>query len=124
MTELKHFVGETLKQIMDGVLAGQEHAAQVGALVNPRHITPDSDRATGYSESHSGRRVQLIDFDVALTTVESDKAKAGVGIFVAAVGLGTQGETSGSTSSSSRIKFSVPLCLPVQARTQGERSGT
>ena len=58
------------------------------------------------------KELHPIEFDVAVTTTEGTETKGGIGVFVVAVGLGSQGKSDATNSSSSRIKFSVPIFLP------------
>ena len=98
--ELRDFVAETLKQIIDGVKLAQEHAKDAGAAINP--------------PSPAHRAPQFIEFDVAVTTTEGDQIKGGAGVFVGPVGLGTQAQSEATSSAVNRIKFSIPLLLPCQ----------
>jgi len=111
--KLQEFVGETLKEIIAGVIEAQEYAAGQNAGVNPRskHIgEPRSIRI----DDRTREALQNVEFDVAVTSTEGSETKAGAGIFVAAIGLGAQGRTDISSSTVSRIKFSVPVALPMQ----------
>jgi len=56
----------------------------------------------------------MVEFDVALTTVEGGQAKSGIGVFVGPVGVGTQAQIDAQNSVVNRIRFSVPVLLPQQ----------
>ncbi len=109
--ELDEFVAEVLKQIVAGVKKAQDDVAGCGAKVNPS--MPSSTGHSGPWDSDTGTGVQLVDFDVALTTSEGTRTKGGVGILIAGIGLGSQGQSESGISSVSRIRFSVPLLLPI-----------
>lgn len=116
MIKLEDFVAETLKQIIMGVKAAQEYAAENGAKVSPANLCL-SHCAQGdvrLMEENTCRIAQEIDFDIAVTTTEGTETKGGVGIFVGPVALGTQGKSDAQNSSISRIKFQVPILLPNQ----------
>jgi len=103
--ELQDFIGETLKQIISGVKNAQESAIELGAKVNPR----------------GGSTVEMrnIHFDVAVSTSEGTETKGGIGVFVNPVGsVGSQDQSDVANSSMSRIKFSVPVKLPVQPKAK------
>ena len=110
--KLEDFVGETLKQIIGGVKNAQEKAKDVKATISPdSHLNYDKKDCLFYA----GRLVEHVDFDVAVTCTEQKEAKGGFGIFVAALGAGAQGKTATSSSTITRIKFSVPVVFPDQA---------
>jgi hypothetical protein len=116
MVQLKDFVSETLKQVIEGILAAQVFAKEKGALVNPRGLvplTPDSDKYI-VDSGEQAAIPQFIEFDVAVSASESGEAKAGVGIFAGAIGVGTQAKLEGANSSTNRIRFSVPVQFPRQ----------
>jgi hypothetical protein len=62
-------------------------------------------------------KVDQVDFDVAVTAVEGKGTKGGIGVFVGAVGLGSLGESNVSSSTVSRIRFSVRVRLPADAES-------
>jgi hypothetical protein len=110
--KLKDFVAETLKEIVDGVVEAQEYYKAKGGSVNSSSITFRTDQGLQMWDSENGQPVQQIEFDVAVTTTEGKETKGGIGVFVGPVGLGSQGKSDATNSSSSRIKFSVPILLP------------
>lgn len=110
--KLKDFVAETLKEIVDGVVEAQAHYAEKGGCVNSKELTFRTDQGIQMWNRSTGQPAQMIDFDVAVTTIEGTETKGGIGVFVGPVGLGSQGKTDASNTSSSRIKFAVPIFLP------------
>jgi small neutral amino acid transporter SnatA (MarC family) len=56
---------------------------------------------------------------VAVTATDGTKTKGGIGVFVGAVGLGSQGQSEELKQSMSKIKFTVPLALPISQEQQG-----
>jgi len=112
--ELKTFVAETLKQLIDGVKASQEYAQKEGAVINPSERLRFSDNNKYAISGTTGLQAQIIDFDIAVSVQESDQYKGGIGIFVGPVGIGTQGHAEFVDRSVNRIKFSLPVFLPVQ----------
>jgi hypothetical protein len=51
----------------------------------------------------------MVEFNVAITIKNSTETKGGVGIFIGAIGLGSQGKSEEGNSTLSTIKFSVPV---------------
>lgn len=113
--ELKDFISETLKQIMEGVKGAQEKASEMGGAINPRGLLDVN--SVGVVISRLDEVTQLIQFDVVVTTNDTDKAKGGVGVFVGEVGIGVRGETETQSTAVNRIQFSIPVYLPTQKIT-------
>jgi len=110
--KLKDFVAETLREIIDGVVEAQEHYKTKGGSVNSGNITFRTDQGLQMWDKKTGQPVQMVDFDVAVTTVEGSSTKGGIGVFVGPVGLGSQGKSDASSTSESKIRFQVPVLLP------------
>ncbi|HEY3040639.1 MAG TPA: hypothetical protein VGJ66_18010 [Pyrinomonadaceae bacterium] len=98
--ELRDFVAETIKQVIDGVVTAQQYATSKKAVVNPR-------------TSRHGEPVQSIAFDVAVTAGKGAKTQGGIAVFTGVLGLGSKGQSEKTSESVNRIQFSVPLALPV-----------
>lgn len=110
--KLQDFVAETLKEIINGVAEAQVHYAEKGGSVNSRDLRFRNMEGFQMYDVETGQPAQMIEFDVAVTTVEGTETKGGIGVFVGPVGLGSQGRSDASNTSSSRIRFSVPIFLP------------
>lgn len=122
--ELREFVKTALTEIMNGV-----KDAQLGAK-NPSEgqVTPSVlqqgtssgvlNVPTGCLLSAQKQFIQSVKFDVAVTIEQGTETKGGIGIFMGAVGLGSQGESTTSQTSVSRIKFEVPVSFPFQDSKQ------
>ena len=109
--DLKEFVATTLVQIIEGVADAQKVAEEMGAVINPRARATASSVTTG-----QGQAIHLVEFDVALTSIEGRTTSGGGGITVAFVRAGGEKETSATEASVSRVKFSVPVALPGDRR--------
>ncbi len=115
--ELKDFVRDTLTQLIDGVREAQKEAAEKGAFVAPdagRGVRSDSKPHPGYTVLNTGDLLTFVEFDVALTASDSKATKGGIGVLFGVVNLGSQGQSSSGSASLSRIKFQIPVVLPVQ----------
>ena len=112
--KLQEFIRETIKEYIAGVKEAQEYAAAHGAKVHPPSKKAGQQETFRMVDPTTWQLLQNVEFDVAVTSTEGSEAKATAGIFVAAIGLGAQGKTDMSSSTVSRIKFSVPVALPIQ----------
>ena len=114
--ELKDFVAETLKQIVEGIILSQDFAKDKNAEIVPDgiyNVTSDSVKGTGILGLGEGY-VNIVDFDIAVTASESAQTKSGIGVFITVIGSGVQGQNDASSSTLSRIKFVVPVLFPRQ----------
>ena len=97
--ELQEFVKETLLQITKGVKEAQEEARSYGGVVNPRLVQDATN----------------VEFEVGLTESSEDKTKKGIGVLLGGLKGGIDGSDSRTTSSVTKIRFTVPLVLPTDA---------
>ena len=112
--DLKDFIIETIASIVEASKELSEKYRPTGAVVNPPASSNNPNDPTFAEDNrlYSNRRVQNVEFDVAVTTASSTSGggKAGLKIWVA------EGSAEGAHSRSdervSRIRFSVPLSLP------------
>jgi hypothetical protein len=111
--DLKEFVTQTLTQIAAGVREAQVPAKALGAEVNPHLMTNWPEAAKLGFLNASGRFAPIVQFDVALTVSEGTGTKGGIGILAGAINLGSSGQSQNEQSVVSRVKFSVPLALPL-----------
>lgn len=110
--KLKDFTAETLKEIIDGVIEAQKYYSEKGGAVGSRMYA--FEKKDVIKDLDTGRPAHFVDFDVAVTTNEGTETKGGIGVFVGPIGVGSQGQTDKANSSYSRIKYSIPVFLPVQ----------
>jgi hypothetical protein len=90
--DIKEFVSESLKQIVDGVVDFEKHSQQ--------------KRACNLDHQH---RNQKVTFDIAVTVVEGKEAEGKAGISVWSIGAGVTGRTESSSSIVNRIKSDIPI---------------
>ena len=113
MIELKDFIAESLKQIIQGVEEAQKFAKVHNSKINPKDIFLSGENAIVTSRDEPPKII-YIDFDIAVTTGEIKGKEGGIGIFASAIQLGIKGQSGEEKSNVSRLKFSIPLLLPVQ----------
>jgi hypothetical protein len=102
--DLKTFISETLKEIIQGVEEAQ--IKSTNSVINP-HV---EYRA----ETHN--RVQSVEFDIAVTAEKGTETKGGIVVFGGAFSLGSQGTSKASDTIVNRIKFSIPIAFQSSAR--------
>lgn len=112
--ELKEFVAETIKQLIDGVLAAQEYGRKNRARVNPMHLPVRDAHGGVHSLTFRSDIAHPVEFDVAVSTAEGTQTKGGVGIVVGPIALGSQGQSKKGNESVTRIKFTIPVVLPTE----------
>ena len=115
--DLKEFVAESLRQIMEGVTEAKEHGSNIGAEVNPFADLGSYNRYPEgvifrHMEGKGGQYAQNVSFDVAVTTIEESHTKGGAKLAVAVFSAGAGKEKDRTDSSVSRVKFTVPVFLP------------
>jgi len=100
--ELQNFITETLKQIVEGVQGAQ------------KYITTQKIEATIHPKK-SREVIETVEFDVAVTSIESNQTGVSGGIKVASVfAIGGEDKNQSSEQNISRIKFKVQIELPHQ----------
>lgn len=108
---VQEFIKTALVEIIAGVSEARDAANEYGAIVG-------SDKAYGNVKEakiitdENGRIISNVEFDIALSQIDSTDTKGGIGVFLGSVGVGSQGASHGENSSHSRIKFSVPVVFP------------
>ena len=115
--ELRDFVAESLKQVVDGIVNAQEYAKEKGAFINPKGMVHSPNIGLVVTQNLGSGYYpipQIIEFDAAVTVSEGMEAKAGIGVFAGALGLGTQAKVEDGNLSISRIKFLIPVLFPEQ----------
>ena len=108
---LQEFIKTALTEIVAGVADAREAAKTQGASVGSMKLygyTKENKILTNADE----RPVATVEFDIALAEANSKDTKGGIGVYLGAVGLGSQGASHGEASSHSRVKFSVHVVLP------------
>ena len=114
--ELKDFVSQSIQQIFEGVKQAQSQTKEMNGLIAPHKLRmsdkeiPNHQSVVGY---HHSTPIISVDFDISVTTQDSTKDKAGAGIFIAAIGLGGQVGSESMNSQLNKLRFSIPVILPI-----------
>ena len=117
--DLQTFIRETLVQVARGIEEAAEELKESGALINPENVANANQQGSVVygqivpkKDAIMRRHVQSVTFDVAIAASEGTGTKGGIGVVVGAIALGSQGQSNASSSSTSRVQFSVPVALP------------
>jgi len=115
--KLDKYVEETIKQIITGISAAKEFGDQNGAKVNPASATFNHQNATNIFCSNTGVPIQKIDFDIVVSVSEGNSSTDSPEITVGSSTISGNTQTSETTNSSTnRIKFSIPVLLPLSGK--------
>ncbi|WP_018463672.1 hypothetical protein [Segatella paludivivens] len=114
--ELKDFISETIYQIATGVKESMEKCKDLDIIVNP-NIYQQSNNELYIPEDPSRhgicRRITPIEIDVSVAISNSSENSAGGKIGISVFGVGGNIKDTDNTMNTNRIKFSVPVSLPV-----------
>lgn len=117
--QLKDFISETLSQLIGGVVEAQEKAQASGGRVSP-HVRNPSDSKSLYGRTNDQLPVIFVDFDISVEAQETTGTKGGIGVVTGMFNLGSAGESKENRQSMNKIKFSIPVALPLQPYKEDE----
>lgn len=109
--ELSEFVKETLLQLIDGVRNAQSASEDTDAVINPRTLF-NAEKLPTVTVRGERRLVQLVEFEVGLTSADLQSSKKGIGVMLGGLGVGGDAERSGTRSTVTHIRFNIPIVLP------------
>jgi hypothetical protein len=116
--DLKAFVSQSIIDIIDGIVEAQEYAnSKGGEIITQPSFNSAKLPPTGFliiNQPLGGSCLSnLIDFDIAVTAEEKLKTDSNASAsFIKVVGATIHGQTDISSSTISRIKFSIPILFP------------
>jgi len=111
--QLKDFISETLSQLIDGVVEAQAKVQASGGRVSP-HVRTPNDPKSLYGRTNDQLPVIFVDFDISVEAQETKGTKGGIGVVTGMFNLGSGGESRENRQSMNKIKFSIPVALPLQ----------
>ena len=117
--ELKEFVRETLLEISTGVADAQEE--QKGALISPRVRNQEgASPKLALAEDGAGRGIRggrildYVEFDIAVTIDKNTETNGKISVLFGALNLSSGGASENKDSSTSRVRFKVPIAFSVK----------
>ena len=118
--ELKEFIKEAIRDVSEAIKESNDELAEIGVISNPESVSGQgsSGRLYGFAYRPSNgestqRPVHMLEFDMAVSTIDKKDGKQGIGVEVAGIKLGKDGSKGEESSVSSRLKFGVPIAFPV-----------
>lgn len=116
--ELKDFISETITQLIEGIVDAQSRVDSKGGRVCP-YTANKLEHKYVVAKTTDKLPVVAVDFDVLVTASEGTGTKGKIGVVAGMFTLGSQGESKHSNQSASRIKFMVPVALPIHGSQEG-----
>jgi hypothetical protein len=108
---LGDFVSQVLIEICEGLAQSRERLEVAGAILNPRQFGEAASASE--LEHRTRRRITNVDFDLLVEAEGSAASKEGVFVGVLSIGLGKTNTEGQVQKTANRVRFSVPLVLPV-----------
>jgi Trypsin-co-occurring domain 2 len=119
--DLKDFIKETITDVASAITELQIELEQSGVIINPPVDFKDSSVFEPDSSSHTFRRIQTIEFDVAVTAASETSGGGKGGLKVLSFEAGAEGKHSRQNEQVSRVRFSIPLVLSPSSAEEGTR---
>lgn len=120
--DVKDFVASTILQIMEGVASTQEAARTLGGYVNPTAKSFVQVGGKHIGVTATGQAIYPIDFDIAVVVSGEGQTEAGAKLQVASIiSIGAKGKSTDKEETTSRVKFSVSVTMPVDVDSTKER---
>lgn len=108
--DLKSFIKATILDISDSIKELSDEVSN-GAIINPTIPSPIATKSILYNDKN--RLVERIDFDIAVSTSESTEINGKLGGSITVLSAKAGANTTSQDEVVSRIKFSIPVVLPV-----------
>ena len=114
MITLSDFLSSTLTEIVNGVIRAQKAVQVNGARINPKQaIIGREILESTLHDKETNAIADMVEFDLCVT-LENEKGKKGtIGVVISSIGLGAQGHDKSKNIEQNRIKFRIPLELPL-----------
>lgn len=115
--DISEFIKETIRQVCDGIAQASRECSLSDVIVNPTiSVGEDGNYYIPRKPSSVAmqRRVQKIDFDIAVEVIESEELEGNGGISLHIITAKGNLSTKTTNSTVNRVSFSVPICLPIQ----------
>ena len=114
---LEEFIKQTIVQIASGMESASAALQESTCCVNPTNSDLTDGHGTVLYQVRESQPTTPIEFDVAMTASETTGKTGKAGFQVLSIGVGGEGTTEASNSTHSRVKFVIPVALPVSDKT-------
>lgn len=115
--ELKEFVKEAIVQVVEGIDEANAVLSEKTAFVASANIQTNKTYQSTVDKDGRHHYVTDMEFDVAINAQNSEtKEGRGRVEILTVLNIGGKGSCENTTSSTSRIKFSLPLALPTEPK--------
>ena len=109
--DLKDFIKETIAAVVESTIELQAQFESQGVIVNPPVSINHRDLYEHENVGHRHRRVETIEFDVAVTAASETAGGAKAGLKIFSVEANADGRHARNHEEVSRVKFSIPIVL-------------
>ena len=96
---------------MEATLELQDEYQHANVIVNPPVSVTERDVYEEDGPAHTYRRVETIEFDVAVTATSESAGGGKAGLRILSVEAGFDGKHSKTSEQASRVKFNIPITL-------------
>ena|ERR1035438_9463596 len=105
--ELKEFIKSTLIQVSQGIEEAKKELGDNSTFKTI--INPVLASATFTAEGNGFKKIQEVEFDIALIVEQKSEGKAGIGVLASIITAGASKSIGDTNSETHRIKFKVPI---------------
>ncbi|WP_162906568.1 hypothetical protein [Algihabitans albus] len=126
VTSLKDFVRSAILEVVGGLTEAQ-HALQSPEAGSsyPVQVVPNWRNVRGANQAvafdfDTGQPIDMVEFDIAVTTGDTTHAGGGAGIQVVGIKLGGEAGQRVEQASTSRVKFKVPVAWPTNQSVKSQ----
>jgi hypothetical protein len=119
---LKEFIEETISAIVEATTSLQTKFEAQGTIINPPVSVTERDLYEVGSSSHRYRRVETVEFDVAVTAASETGSGGRAGLKIFSAEAGVEGKRTNASEEVSRVKFAIPLVLSPAASEAANRA--
>lgn len=118
--KLSEFITETVKEIIEGTIAAQQHSTRFGAKVNHPDLIVKANNQLHRLATVTGDQIaHEVEFNVAVCVPNHDDPTVEDrenSIYVGAMGKNKYEHSKEPDVASCRLHFSIPIALPLQKK--------
>ncbi|MCA3451930.1 MAG: hypothetical protein INF92_16535 [Rhodobacter sp.] len=116
--DLRDFIKETISAIVTATVELQSELESTGVIINPPVSVTARELYEEGSTSHTSRRIEIVDFDVAISAAAETSGGGKAVLRILSIEAGADGKHQRTSEEVSRVRFSIPLTLaPSKAET-------